>query len=279
MPESISSLRKEKGLSQEDLGKAIARRLKRPMGITYAQKKIARFEAGLSSPTAEELYAMAEELGVEPETLKSVIAARAPQEGASKIDELGVVEEEGWSLMTVCILSRPRPQTLDESFKAVKAAIETRHFSMAVFLPYPSTVNLPETSDHINNLVGYYARIRKSLLEANLIFVKSLGPTLAKSVALYAPKPDTSISVLIPPVFRQFSLTLRQIEPNGTITKELDMWTPGPDGDSSRPVRATGVYSLAEQTDAWESFFGEIIPNWIATKTFLPADSYWVRIR
>lgn len=279
MSESLSSWRKEKGLSQEDLGKAIARRLNRPIGVSYAQKKIARFEAGASTPTGEELNALAEELGVEPETLRSAVVARAPHDGASRMDGLGVIDDKGWCLMATCVLSRPRPQTLEESYEAVKEAIEKRHLSMAIFLPYPSAVSLPDTSDHVNNLIGYYARIRKSLLEANLIFLNSLGPDLAKSVALYAPRPEVSTTVLIPPVFRQFSLTLQQAEPNGPITKSLDMWTPGPETDASRPVRATGVYSLEEQTDAWESFFGDIIPRWVATKTFIAADSYWVRVR
>ena len=278
MPDSIASWRKAKSLTQEDLGKAIAERLRRPIGDSYAQKKVARFESGASTPTTEELYAMAEILGVEPEALKSV-AARAPLEGASRLGELGVLDEDGWSLMAVCTLSRPRPQILDESFKAVEEAIAKRHFSMAIFLPYPSAVNLSETSDHVNNLIGYHARVRKSLLEANLIFMNALGPELSKSVALYAPRADVAGTVLIPPVFRQYALTLRQERPNAPISKSLDMWTPSYETDVSRPVRATGVYSLDEQMDAWESYFGDIIPNFIATKTFRDSDAYWVRIR
>jgi len=279
MSESISFWRKDKGLTQEQLGKEIASRLNRPIGPSYAQKKVARFEAGTSTPTSDELHAMAEILEVEFEALKSVVAEQAPLEGASRIDELGVADEEGWCLMATCVLSRPRPQTLDDSFKAVEDAIRTKHLSMAVFLPYPSAVNLLTTSDHINNLVGYFARIRKSLLEANLVFINALGPELARSVALYVPRPEISASVLMPPVFRQYALTLRQIEPNGVITKSLDMWTPGPDADVPRPVRATGVYTLEEQTDAWESYFGEVIPHWVAKKAFIPADAYWLRIR
>jgi transcriptional regulator with XRE-family HTH domain len=278
MSESISSWRKQKGLSQEDLGKAIARRLSRPIGVSYAQKKIARFEAGTSAPTTEELHAMAEVLGVEVEALKSAIADRAPQEAASRIAEFGV-SEKGWCLMASCILSRPRPQSLDESYKAIVEALEKKHLSLAVFLPYPSVVHLPKTSYLINNLVGYYSGVIKSLLETNLAFINSLGPALAEAVALYVPREEILTSVLIPPVFRQYSLTVRQTEPTGPIIKSLDVWTPGTETDASRPVRATGVYSLEEQIDAWESFFGEIIPHWVATKKFLAADSYWQRIR
>jgi transcriptional regulator with XRE-family HTH domain len=278
MPESISSLRKAKGLSQEALGKAIAQRLNRPIGDSYAQKKIARFEGGASTPTAEELDAMAAELAVEPETLKALLAT-APHEGASRMDQLGVDDKNGWCLMAVCVLSRPRPQTLDDSFRSVAHAIRNKHLSMAVFLPYPSAVNLPETSDHINNLIGHYARVRMSLLEANKLFIDALGPDAAGSVALYAPRPEVSTTVLIPPVLRQFSLTLRQAEPTSAITKSLEVWTPGLDTDTPRTIRATGMHSLEEQTDAWVAYFGGVIPHWLATKTFPTSDPYWARIR
>jgi len=279
MPESIPLWRKEKGLTQEDLGKAIAKRLNRPIGDSYAQKKIARFESGASMPTAEEFHAMADVLGVDPEALKAAVAGRPPIEGASRMGELGVTDENGWCLMAVCTLSRPRPQILDESFKAVEEAIAKRHLSMAIFLPYAAAVGIAEPSDHINNLIGYQARVRKSLMEANLIFLNALGAELAKSVALYAPRTDITTTVLIPPVFRQFALTLRQAAPNAPISKNLDMWTPGQETDVSRPIRPTGVYSLEEQTDAWESYFGEVIPHWVTTKTFIASDAYWTRIR
>jgi transcriptional regulator with XRE-family HTH domain len=279
MPESISLFRKEKGLTQEGLGKAIAKRLQRPIGDSYAQKKIARFESGASLPTAEEFHAMADVLGVDVEALKAAVAGRPPHEGPSRMGELGVTDDNGWCLMAVCILSRPRPQILDESFKAVEEAIAKRHFSMAVFLPYPSAVGVPETSDHINNLIGYQARVRKSLMEANLIFLNALGPELAKSAALYVPRAEITTTVLIPPVFRQYALTLRQVAPNAPISKSLDMWTPGQETDVSRPIRPTGVYSLEEQMDAWESYFGDVIPHWTATRTFIASDAYWTRIR
>jgi transcriptional regulator with XRE-family HTH domain len=276
MPDSIVPWRKAKNLSQQDLGKAISQRLNRSIGDTYAQKKIARFEAGTSAPTPDELKAMAEVLDVDLEELRLAIAARTPIDGPSRMEELGVT---GPSLMAICILSRPRPQTLTDSFQAVKETIAKGNFSMAVFLPYPGVVKLPAASDHINNLVGYYAHIRKSLLEANLLFMNALGPELAKSIALYVPREEIVTSLLIPPVFRQFALTVKPTEPNGAIAKTLEIWTPGVDGDVSRPMRATGVFSIEQQVDAWESFFGEVIPHWLATRSFISEDGYWTRIR
>jgi transcriptional regulator with XRE-family HTH domain len=279
MEESIAFWRKQKGLTQKALGLAIARQLGHKIGANYAQRKIARFESGVSAPTTEELHAMADELGVEAEALAAVIAARASNEGPSRIEELGVQDDRGWSLMAVCVNGRPRPQINDDSFKAVQETFRKGHLSMAIFLPYPSAVNLPAASDHINDLVGYWARVRKSLLEANMVFLDLLGPELAKSVALYEPRPEVATSVLFPPTFRQFSLTIRRTEPDGLITKSLDAWTTGLDRDRSRPLRATGTCSLQEQVQVWESFFGEIIPHWIAKREFLDAEAYWRRIR
>jgi hypothetical protein len=46
-----------------------------------------------------------------------------------------------------------------------------------------------------------------------------------------------------------------------------------------RAIKATGIYSLADQIDAWSSFFGQIIPHWIENNEFPPADDYWTRVR
>lgn len=280
MHKSLVIFRKTKGLTQEELGRAIAARLHRPIGKSYAQKKIANFEAGTAAPTEDELQAMADELGVEPESLRNVISPRAPNEAGSVIDQIADRSRRGRSLMASCMFSRPRPQILDESYGAIKAAIEA-NLSMAVFVPFPTAVNIPEPSDHINSLLGHYSRVRRSVLDANLAFKNSLDRKRSKALALYFPRAELlkSSAILIPPICRQFSLTIEEEKPNGPITKTLHLWTPGTDADTVRPLKATGLYSLDEQIEAWQAFFGDIIPHWIATNEFLQSDPYWEKIR
>lgn len=274
MNQSLSALRKAKGLSQEELGKAIALRLKRPIGISYAQKKISIFESGDVAPTAEEIRALATELDVDVDVVQSAIAGLAPHEAESIIGQFTVAG--GRSLVASCILSRPRSKILDGTNAAIKQAVEENNVSVAVFVPYSAVVNLPETSDHTNHLVGEYAVVRKSILEANLVFKSSLTPARADAVALYVPKADANI--LIPPVLRQFSLTLQE-DANGLISKSLHIWTPRTDIDAARPVKSTSVYTLEEQIEAWESFFGDVISHWVAKNEFVASDAYWKRVR
>ena len=82
MSSSLASLRKLKGYSQEKLGRLISERLGTGIGDSYAQRKIARFESGAAAPTERELLIMSEELDVDLEILRSVMASRAPVEGA-----------------------------------------------------------------------------------------------------------------------------------------------------------------------------------------------------
>jgi hypothetical protein len=57
------------------------------------------------------------------------------------------------------------------------------------------------------------------------------------------------------------------------------MWTPGAESDTVEPVKPTGVYTMDEQIDAWESYFGEIIPHWIEKSDLSAPDPHWERIR
>jgi hypothetical protein len=81
-------------------------------------------------------------------------------------------------------------------------------------------------------------------------------------------------------MFRQYTLTLKQeTPPSGPITKTLNVWEPGLETDTARPAKATGLYSIEEQVDLWQSFFGEIVPHWIATSELLDSDAYWEKVR
>src|ERR1022692_3656337 len=218
--ESLRSFREAKGFTQQQLGKKIAEYLHQTIGESYAQKKTARFEAGDAKPTDKELYAMAHILGVKVEALRSVLATRASYDAGPLVDQLASGTPSGRTMMASCMLGRPRPQTLDESYEAVKSAIEDKNLWIAIFVPYPSAVNLPQPSHHVNNLVGYYTRVINSVLEVNLSLKNSLKQDKADAVALYFPKPDLlkPSAVLIPPIFRQYSLTLQQANPpNGSI--------------------------------------------------------------
>jgi transcriptional regulator with XRE-family HTH domain len=275
MAHSLASLRKARELTQEQVGRQIAQILGRPIGASYAQKKIARFEAREAAPTNRELEALAKILEMDIEVLRPIFA-RAPEQGMSVIEQ---VASRGRSLMAICMLSKPRPQPLPDAYEAVREAISQREFSVAAFIPYPSSVNLRTVSHAVNNLVGYYTRAINDVLENNTTFKKSLKKR-REALAVYVPKPELLklSAVLIPPIFRQYSLTVQQAQPNGPLTKQLHVWTPGKVVDTGRPIKATGAYSVQDQVDAWQSFFGQVIPHWIEKKKLIAEDEYWKRI-
>jgi transcriptional regulator with XRE-family HTH domain len=274
MDSPLFSARRKAGLTQQELGEAVARRLGRQTTSAAAKKRIARWEAHESSPSAEEMQALAAELDLDIAQLAAMFM-RAPVEARLVVEGLANSSER--CLIAACCFSRTRPKILEESLESTRNAIETGKVCLASFVPYPQTVALPQSSNHVSHLVGYYAAVRKSLLDFTRTFQDSLSPERRDAVALYFPRSDLerNARLLIPPVFRQFFLILHA---TGTrvIRRELLLFTPAVETDISRPLRATGVYSLDDQLDAWQSFFGDIIEVWLSNGGELPAhDSYW----
>jgi transcriptional regulator with XRE-family HTH domain len=278
MTVSLSNLRKARGLTQEGLGILMAARLGRTVEAGWGQKRISRFEAGEAEPTVEELRALATELGVDPQIVLMSIKSDAPGEAATVFRAVGSSEVTR-SLMVVCCLSRSRAQSLDESFAVMRDAIE-RGLTLCAFIPYPNTLHLPDFGDHAETLASYYRRIRKSVSDANLLFKNRLPEEYSDRIALYFPRSEliTGVTILTPPIFRQFSLTIEESK-SGTFTKTLLEWTPSTEKDISRPILATGVHSLDEQIEAWEAYFGGVVSHWIGTNELIPTDGYWERIR
>jgi transcriptional regulator with XRE-family HTH domain len=256
----------------------MAARLGRIVEPGWGQKKISRFEAGNAIPTVEELRALAMELGVDPQLVLMSIKSGGPGEAASVFKTV-VAPDMRRSLMAVCCLSRARAQSLDESFAMMQDAIE-RGLTLCAFVPYPNALHLPDFADNAETLAGYYRRIRKSVSDANLLFKNRLSEAYSGRVALYFPRPELmkEASILTPPIFRQFSLTVEESN-SGAITKTLLEWTPSAEKDVSRPILATGVHSLDEQVEAWEAFFGGIVSQWVGTNELITGDGYWERIR
>ncbi len=151
---------------------------------------------------------------------------------------------------------------------------------MAVFVPYPNALNLPMHLDYTGNLLGIYTRIRRSVSDANLAFKNAIGGEGAKRIALYFPRAEFSKSsvTIVPPIFRQFSLTLEE-RIGGEFTRTLQEWIPSSEKDTFRPILATGVHSLDEQIDAWTSLFGGVVQTWIEEDEMADGDGYWERIR
>jgi transcriptional regulator with XRE-family HTH domain len=278
MADTLVSLRKAKHLTQQQLGEQLSEFLGATIGPSYAQKKVARFEAGLAAPTDQELQALAKILRVKLDLLREIVA-RAPKQAEEIITQ---VASKGRSLIATCMLARPRPEPLAESSAAIRSAVEEKDFSVAVFLPYPGVVHIPDARFHdVSNLVGYYARVINDVTRATLAFKRSLKKRV-DAVALYTPKPEIlkSSALLIPPIFRQFSLTVHQADPpSGPITKALNAWTVGSVTDTSRPIKGTGTYTLDDQIDAWQSYFGQVVSNWIDHSHLIEEDDYWKKIR
>ena len=204
------------------------------------------------------------------------------EEASDAIEELAAPAGGGRSLMAICCLSRSRPQLLDDSFDALRRALEEGNLSIAVFSPYPNQIFHETESHEITHLEGSYFDIRRSVDRANFNFVNTLNDVGKRNVALYVPQPSLveKSATLIPPIVaQQFSLTVHKAA-NGVVTKTLQTWTPGTDTDVARKVKATGVFSVLEQTSLWESFFGGILRHWIeVAEEFLPGDHYWHRVR
>src|SRR5580698_10511321 len=123
MPETLSLLRRAKGLSQEKLGALVAARLGQDVGSGYAQKKVSRIESGETTPTTEELRAIAEVLGVDEEIVAILIDPTRRSEATSRFEDLARSDIQR-SLMAVCCLSRARPHVLDQSLETARRAFE-----------------------------------------------------------------------------------------------------------------------------------------------------------
>jgi len=280
---SLARRRKERNLTQKELGLRLAQHLKRDISPIYAQRKIARYESGDAAPTPEELDVLAVILGMPPEKKSSLVTPRAPQEIVSVIQELGSLSER--SLVAVCCLSPARPRSLTESFESVRNAVEGQ-LSMALFLPFPREFSFHRVSDNLAGLAGEYARIRETVLQWTYRFKKSLAAR-HDAVAVYAPSYEElspsdeparlNIPFLIPPFARNIALILRPTE-ESYFRKEIYVWSPGLETDISRPIRATGVATVEQQANSWMRFFGNITQYWITTGVLRDRDEYWQKI-
>lgn len=281
MAESLADLRKARGLTQEALGSAMAARLEgRKVEHGWGQKRISRFEAGTAEPTREELTVLSTLLGLDPQIVLTSIKSGAPSEAARVLKEVVDADSTRRSLMAICCMSRARTWSLDDSFRMMETVMK-RGLTLCAFVPYPNTMHLPDFVDHAEMLAGYYRRIRKSVTDANSLFKNRLAEKGVdpNQIALYLPRQELmkGSGVLIPPIFRQFSLTID--ESDSGITKTLLEWTPSTDKDLATPLLGTGVHSLDEQIEAWEAFFGDVITQWLETSELVASDGYWERIR
>src|SRR5579871_2849614 len=93
---SLRALREAKSLTQQQLGKKIADYLHREIGDSYAQKKIARFEAGVAAPPDKELQAMAHVLDVKVGVLEELFTAA--YDAGSIIDQIADSAPSGRTL-------------------------------------------------------------------------------------------------------------------------------------------------------------------------------------
>jgi|HubBroStandDraft_6_1064221.scaffolds.fasta_scaffold202368_2 transcriptional regulator with XRE-family HTH domain len=279
MPETLADLRNAKGLTQEELGRLVALRL----GLQYVpgsgQKRISRFERNEAEPSVEELRAIGMELGVDQQIIFLSIKSGGIGEARSVFEKVGV-DQTVRSIMAVCCLSKSRARSLDDSFASMKEAIEQRNLTMCVFIPYPTSLQLPEYGEHADTLASYYRKVRKSVSEANLLFKSRISADYSHRVALYIPRTDLvrSSIILLPPIARQYSLMVEESS-SGALTKTLLEWTPSTERDISRPLLATGVLSIDEQIEGWEAFFGDVLADWIAAKELPGKDAYWERVR
>ncbi len=81
-----------RGLTQEELGAAMAARMGRTLEAGWGQKRISRFEAGGAEPTPEELSALATALGVDPQIVLVSIRPGAAGKAASLFNGEGTSE-------------------------------------------------------------------------------------------------------------------------------------------------------------------------------------------
>jgi transcriptional regulator with XRE-family HTH domain len=275
----LASLRKQRGFkSQQSLGVAVAKELKRNWSSTVAQKQVSNWETGNSLPTDVERKAIANVLGVSEDQLELTTAqSQMHRKFTTLFEELAEYKEPAF--LGICFTSRPmgshNPSILQSLIKGVRHKL-----SFAMFVPRgnmsiirPTTKSSELDYDILNGYIngvwkdveGYFRTVHQGVSE-------ELPPGddgLDNRLKLYEPIKGAAFP--FPPSGSRYCLTI-QSKPDLTFNRRLWIWVHTADENQLELVEDdTTQDGNGIQRNIWESYFSDVVTHWRNAHT-LPVD-------
>lgn len=276
MTDTLKSLRRREGLTQQTLGLAIGKRTGQPIGKSYAQKKIARFEAGHSKPSHEDMVAISEELGVEMAILETIL--RSPAQTVRSDVGLGISDNPGVrQLLVICPFIHLNGESSQDFQKIITSALQ-KCAAVMVFVPYPGSLESIRgvgMSSMTQILLGYYSHVRISVQESLIMTKLNLEPEAKQKIITYTPRTNAA-NYLAPPLSKIYSLTVAVSEqPFRQVKKVLHAWTKGETKYTTEIVKTPDRIYGDAHWELWLPYFGEVVTNWIDDGQIFKDDPYW----
>lgn len=267
----LSELRKQAGLTQDELGKKIG------LPDSYAQKKVSQWESDLTRPNAAEIDKLSKVLKVPLEELRSYFADRNSRSTVELFSRLAVLDRP--ALLAVCYSGRPRVH-VDAFVRAKYEEALKRNLFVAMFVPFPMTGGDTSSGSSLL-LTGYSNRVWGSIFALNDKLRSSLGDReFTKHRGTYGPKvaakPD---SILVPPFLSRYALLLEKNK-RGDYDRTLYLWVETAENKQVQLIGTSDNEGADEQIQSWEAYFEGVITSWMKDNVLPTHDSgYWRYIK
>jgi len=256
----LAEFRKQRGLSQTELGQKVAKKLGVEWTDGICQKRISNLELKISTASENEMRALSKVLGLSLEQISSQMDCTITHE--SIFHELSK-EDAGPSLIAICCTSRPSELYDVGILRAIHAGISAKKISVALFFPGNVLSPLGTYGDLIN---GHIISTKKQVDEYYGVLTTSCEDAINR-VKLY--QPWEIVSMPFPPAKSIYYLIARR--DRGTIQTSVYMWLKTLRFNQLELVDANHT----EQTSIWETYFEPIYTGWKQTGFLGHGGGFW----
>lgn len=268
MPESaLAVLRKDKKLTQAELGKQVFLRLNKEPSGGYPQKKVSLWESGEGRPTPEECKALSEILEVPVKRIQAFFDPRAPHIASDVFEQLA--NSNSNAIIAACFSGPPVGPLYPDLLSTLEKGIDNK-LCYAMVVPYPK-LQVKKGSASTERLQWYYESVLRKVREYCEELQRRVAPEKRENIALFVPRAEHS-SFPLPPFRSRYILSVQSVNDN----KEdmgLYLWVKTAEIDQLQEVATTVALAepstptetrseIREQLKEWEMYFNDILSVW-----------------
>lgn len=256
---TLIGFRKQRGLSQQELGRQVAKRMGLDWTDTAAQKRISNWESGLSEPNDQEQRVLAKILGVSLEQIKSNLGKTSQD---SIFHWLARSEAEQ-SFIGICCTSGPREIYDLGMLESLQKGIAAQKISVAIFIPGNT---IPNTDMNSTILNGYIAGVHLDVLEYYRCLLAS-SEDASNRVKVY--QPATELIDPFPPMRSCHYLVAYR--DRGTLQSRLYLWVRTVSHDELMLVDS----DYTSRTTVWQNYFTPVFTTWERKGILSEGGGFW----
>jgi transcriptional regulator with XRE-family HTH domain len=264
----FAELRKSKILTQEELGKKIFERLKRPVHGKYPQKKISLWESGQANPTSDEYRVLSEIFEMPTVHIQRLFDAGTTHLAQDLFKRFA--NHAHPSVVAVCFSGPPVGTMYPELKDAIVEGLNG-NLSYAMVVPFPSKLSVERTSMATKSLENYYESVQLDVMYYRDELLQRVSDNKRSNLAVFRPKAEES-PIPLPPFRSRYVLGIQSNE-DKTETSGLYLWVKTAEIDELQEIGTTTNLTASDtrsEIKVWEMYFHEILAIWREARSFQP---------